>query len=141
MASRWSNAVNATYWSLAWDTSWWYLTSMASGEPMPTMITYGEAVATVTHRLPMVERLAKSAQTGLWNLGVGEGAVRRQAALHGDDRADEARRKLLEASVAVLRDAGEHLDTAGDSFDRPPAARRAAFEALVPGVVKKLVWK
>jgi hypothetical protein len=124
--AAWINAINGKFFTVRWDKSKWQVEEMADGSAIPGMVSLTEGSGVVAYQMPILDKLVKSKMGSNYSLDAN--TVRQFAKLQMDDKGPEARKKLVDAHEVIFKEMGE----------ADPTGR---FQALLPELRKKLVWK
>jgi hypothetical protein len=126
IAAGWINAINGKHFTLRWDKAKWQAEEMADGSAIPGMVSITEGSGAVAYQMPILDKLIKTKMGGSYSLDAN--TVRMFAKLHTNDSGPEVRKKIIDAHDAIFKEMVE-----GDTTGR--------FQALLPELRKKLVWK
>jgi hypothetical protein len=124
--AAWINAINAKFFTVRWDKAKWQVEEMADGSSIPGMVSVTEGSGVIAYQMPILDKLVKSKMGGSYSLDTN--VVRQFAKLQMDDKGAEVRKKLIDAHEVIFKEMAS-----GDATGR--------FQAIIPELRKKLVWK
>jgi hypothetical protein len=124
--AAWINAINSTFFTVRWDKSKWQVEEMADGSAIPGMVSVTEGSGVIAYQMPILDKLVKTKMGNHYSLDAN--TVRQFAKLHKSDSGSEIRKKIIDAHEVIFK----------ELVEEDPTGR---FQALLPDLRKKLVWK